>query len=276
MAEKVEIKQRRPWQAALLSLFTSGLGQVYNGQWKKGLVLFCLELAAGYAFADSLTSFNTLVTSIIVLLALNLIFAAEAYLTARDLVEYRLTKFNRWWVYSLLFAIGLSANLLIESSVRDRFQTFKIPSGSMLPTLQIGDRLVADILDNTSSIERGRVVIFRSREDEDLYFVKRIVGLPGDTFSIVSKAVMINGKPLVEPYAYHSKDDEKPVRDNLYQFILGPDEYFVMGDNREESYDSRWVGPIKRAAIFAQAKYIYFPGGGSDGGRWSRFGEDVR
>lgn len=171
-------------------------------------------------------------------------------------------------------------------------QAFKIPSGSMLETLQIGDHLLVSkfaydvrlpsdiwldttdgkVLMKTGDPQRGDIVVFLFPEDESKDFIKRVIGLPGETLEVRDKVVYINGQPLDEPYARHTKADTLPVRDNFGPVVIPEGEYFVMGDNREGSYDSRWWGPVQRSKIVGKALVIYWSWGSLTDIRFNRIG----
>jgi signal peptidase I len=171
-------------------------------------------------------------------------------------------------------------------------QAFKIPSGSMLETLQIGDHLLVTkfaydlrlpstvFLDTTdgkvlytvSDPERGDIIVFKYPEDETKDFIKRIIALPGETIEIRDKAVYIDGQLLDEPYVRHTKHTMEPVRDNFGPYTVPEGRYFVMGDNREASHDSRWWGPVKREKIVGKALVIYWSWGSVTDVRLDRIG----
>lgn len=171
-------------------------------------------------------------------------------------------------------------------------QAFKIPSGSMLDTLQIGDHLLVSkfaydvrlpsdiwldttdgkVLMKTGDPQRGDIVVFLFPEDESKDFIKRVIGLPGETLEVRDKVVYINGQPIDEPYVLHTKADTLPVRDNFGPVVVPEGQYFVMGDNREGSYDSRWWGPVKRSKIVGKALVIYWSWGSLTDIRFNRIG----
>jgi len=171
-------------------------------------------------------------------------------------------------------------------------QAFKIPSGSMLETLQIGDHLLVTkfaydirlpsnvfldttdgkVLYQTGDPERGDIIVFKFPEDEKKDFIKRVIGLPGETIEIKDKVVFIDGTPIDEPYVHHTKYTIQPIRDNFGPYTIPEDNVFVMGDNREGSYDSRWWGPVKREKIVGKALVIYWSWGSITDVRFSRIG----
>ncbi|WP_319471521.1 signal peptidase I [uncultured Pseudodesulfovibrio sp.] len=269
-------KPRKPWLALLLSLITSGTGHIYNGSLQKGLVLCAVSILLGLIIPFCIGTFTGLAVGITAGLIFWIGVSIDAWREARRQRDYALQRWNKWWVYLLVILLNVGAGTALEAIVTAHsYEAFKAPSGSMLPTLQIGDHFTAEILGETEPVHRGDIIIFFN-EENGVNFVKRIIGLPGETLSIKQQIVFIDGKPLTEPYAHHTKTHFMPVRDNFAPVTLGTDEYFVMGDNREESYDSRWIGPVRRQDITARTKYIYFPGN-MDSEEWlGRFGEVLR
>jgi signal peptidase I len=162
-------------------------------------------------------------------------------------------------------------------------QAFKIPTGSMENNLLIGDHLLvnkfvfAPTLTNWESkllpinpIRRGDILVFKYPEDPDRDFIKRVIGLPGETLELKNKKVYINGKPLDEPYVHFlfPAAEQKlgdadftsfDVRENYGPVTVPPDHYFMMGDNRGASDDSRYWGPVPRDWIIGNAFATYWP-----------------
>ncbi|WP_338667549.1 signal peptidase I [Pseudodesulfovibrio methanolicus] len=254
-------KPRNPWLALIFSLVAVGLGQVYNGQWKKGVGLYLTELLVALFMILFWADFAAMLLCVSILLGYNLFVAGEAFVTARKSSGYTLKPCNRWWVYLICLAVSLGSGAAYERVVKGWFfRAYKVPSASMLPTIRVGDHFMVEVLEPGDALKRGEIVIFSTPETRRRDFVKRIVGLPGETVEIRARQVFIDGAPLDEPYVRHSKAGIRPVRDACGPVTLGPDEYFLMGDNREDSFDSRWLGPVPRKRITGRAGYIYFPG----------------
>ncbi|MDF9408165.1 MAG: Signal peptidase I S [Pelotomaculum sp. PtaB.Bin013] len=159
------------------------------------------------------------------------------------------------WIKTIVIAVILS--LAVRTYVAEAKW---IPSESMLPTLKVGDHLIIDKLfyklNGTRGINRGDIVVFNPPESADLnekVLIKRVIGLPGETISIKGGLVYINGKQLDEPYIL-----EKPNTD-FAPFMVPDNELFVMGDNRNNSYDSRFWGPVSLANIIGKAEFRYYP-----------------
>jgi len=179
----------------------------------------------------------------------------------------------RDWTEALIVAAILA--LIIRTFV---VQAFKIPSGSMEDTLLIGDHLLVNKFiygtqlpfsdDPVLAIrqpERGDIIVFEFPEDKDKSyfkrrdFIKRVVGLPGDTIEIRNKNVFINGERYITPEAVY-KDGNLTAgpRDNMPPVTVPDDNYFVMGDNRDRSYDSRFWRFVNRSAIKGLAFIKYW------------------
>jgi signal peptidase I len=193
----------------------------------------------------------------------------------------------REYVEALLVALALA--LFIRTFF---VQAFKIPSGSMLPTLQIGDHLLVNKLLYGIRVpvygtryfsyfkpEHGDIIVFVYPEDPDKDFIKRVIGIPGDRIEIRHKKLYRNGEAVDEPYA-HFTDPEGPApRDNFGPVTVPEGHVFVMGDNRDHSFDSRFWGFVPFEAIKGKAFVIYMSLDSEDGWanwiRWSRLGSLV-
>lgn len=156
------------------------------------------------------------------------------------------------------------------------FQAFKIPSGSMEDNLKIGDHIIvnkfiygpkdpiASRLLPLRDVRRGDVIVFRFPEDPETDFVKRVIGLPGETLTIRDKRVFIDGEEIAEPYVVF--DDPRTFkrnhpyssRDQFGPFVIPADSYFAMGDNRDHSHDSRFWGTVPRSMIKGRAFMVYW------------------
>ena len=197
----------------------------------------------------------------------------------------------REYFESILVAVVLA--LFVRTFV---FQAFKIPTGSMKPNLLVGDHLLVNkfIFAPTAfglerallpmrPIERGDIVVFKYPEEPERDFIKRVIGLPGDTLELQNQTILINGQPLHEPYVHYLLPPaaEGQMEGDLrrkYGPVTVPDaHYFMMGDNRDDSQDSRFWGFLPQSYVKGRALFIYWsfdtPEDGSPGGfapRWGR------
>ena len=192
-------------------------------------------------------------------------------------------------IEAILVAILLA--LFIRAFV---VQAFKIPSGSMKPTLLIGDHILVNkfiygvklpywgkTIIPVKKPKRGDIVVFKFPEDPSKDFIKRVVGIAGDTVEIRSKQVYINQKPLEALYGVNTDASEIPAllqpRDNFGPVTVPPHSLFVLGDNRDHSYDSRFWGFVDLEALKGKAFIIYWSWNKKDFGvRWGRVGNLLR
>lgn len=191
-------------------------------------------------------------------------------------MRYSLTREGRsksvFREYFEAICIAILLALFIRTFV---VQAFKIPSGSMLPTLLIGDHLLVNkfiyglripfsgkVLVPYKNPARGDVVVFRYPKDKSIDYIKRVVGTPGDTVEIRTKKLFINGEQVQDAHAHISTpavlNAASSPRDN-YGPVLVPDgRVFVMGDNRDNSYDSRFWGFVDQKDILGKAFILYW------------------
>jgi signal peptidase I len=160
------------------------------------------------------------------------------------------------------------------------FQAFEVPSPSMEKNVLTGDRLLVNKfllaplspalgrLLPSRGVRRGDIVVFRYPEDPRRDFLKRVVGLPGESVAIRDKRVFIDGRLLDEPYAFHADDrvwpddpsipEDRRRRDQRAPAAVPPDAYFVMGDNRDDSSDSRYWGAVPARHIEGRPVFVYW------------------
>ncbi len=189
-----------------------------------------------------------------------------------------------WREYGEALSIALVLALVIRAFL---VQAFSIPSGSMQPTLLIGDYLLVNKFSYgirnpiTNKVwipigtpHRGDVVVFIYPQDPSKDYIKRVVGLPGDRIQIIDKKVFVNDKPYDTPQAVYDDPTVIPAtqgpggtnRDNFGPKVVPANEYFVMGDNRDHSYDSRFWGFVPMDNFRGKALIIYFSWEGASQG----------
>jgi signal peptidase I len=223
---------------------------------------------------------------------------------------------HRAWEWTKSILMGFVLFLVLRTFL---IQTFTITSGSMEGTLLVGDFLVlsksaygatvpgTDIrLPGYTDPRRGDIVVFRGHH-EPIDLVKRLVGMPGDTLLMRSGVLYVNGVLQEEPFAHHTdpggdgthpwmlwqkeylldgvdRERYRPTRDNWGPIVVPRDHYFVLGDNRDESLDSRYWGFVDEAALKGKAVVLYFSYDGEAMGalpfvrqvRWDRIGDRLR
>ncbi len=155
------------------------------------------------------------------------------------------------WLRDLVFS-ALASVLIITFL----YQPVRVEGTSMLPRLEDRDRLfINKFVYHLKAINRGDVVVFRYPEDEEKSYIKRVIALPGDRLQIVEGQVLINGHPISEPYVPEEYRDDKPYA----EITIPPDHYFMMGDHRSISQDSRVFGPVARELVYGKAVFVYWP-----------------
>ena len=155
------------------------------------------------------------------------------------------------WVRDLI--VSAAASVLIITFL---YQPVRVEGTSMLPRLEDRDRLfINKFVYHISSIERGDVVVFRYPRDLEKSYIKRVIALPGDRLRIERGQVWVNDKLLHEDYVPLRYRDAR----SLPEMIVPPDSYFMMGDHRSISSDSREFGPVARDLIYGKAVFVYWP-----------------
>lgn len=136
------------------------------------------------------------------------------------------------------------------------YQPVRVEGTSMLPRLENSDRLfINKFVYHFSAIERGDVVVFHYPRDPEKSYIKRVIALPGDRIWIDHGQVWLNGKALRESYVPKKYRDDR----SMAEMVVPPDCYFMMGDHRSISSDSRDFGPVERSLIYGKAVFIYWP-----------------
>lgn len=322
-------KKRKLWLASILSFFMSGLGQIYNGQFKKGLTIFLGEIVI------VLLLFNLIVgtfTGLIIMLSLiffyRILFMFDAALSAKKQKHFTLKNYNSFYFYIFLFLlmcfiIYLSINI---SMAFLNFRTLPMLTTSMEKTIMCNDYLLCERFLESSHIKNGDIIVFEfpgKRDDvypkNTEYRISRCVGIAGDTLQIINNKLFINGNEvqLNETIYYNNSLQQRPSEtletfpvgrgythnnygpiripkkgDTLYltdnfsewdtfikrekhnvifnginllidnnrqsYYIVEKNYCFVLGDNRDNSYDSRYWGFIPYENILYSPKYIYW------------------
>ncbi|MEZ5651105.1 MAG: signal peptidase I [Burkholderiaceae bacterium] len=313
---------RRPWLAALLSLVLPGLGQLYNGDpnraiwWLLLFVLGSLPVPAATAlWLPAIVTGPALALALIFAVGIWILAIADAWRGARARVDHRLRAWQRSGTYVLVFLI---ANVITLPLVLGWVQThlvraFRIPSASMAPSVLPGDYLIADMRYNcpgcANAARRGDIAIFIEPNDRTRYYIKRIIGLPGDEVRIDGRHISVNGRDLSARASDASARDsdtqaqpstecwddrcwtvawngatsgpgngasDSPGRTPDAEgeptvFKVAAGSVFTLGDNRAASIDSRSFGTVPLRDVVGRVRQVFFSRG-ADGIRWSRIG----
>jgi signal peptidase I len=297
-----DIHPRRPSIAALLSLALPGLGQLYNGELNKALWLFLgfvligapgITIAALYAPAAAMLPL--LVASVLLTLGVWLSAIADAWLSAKKRAIYTRREWQVSGLYALLLIAGNAAifSLFVDTMRRHQVEAFNIPSASMEPGIFKGDFLFADKRYNCPNckgrVEVGDIGIFVYPNDRTMYYIKRVIGLPGDHVTIKGREIAVNGKSLTREevvdrervlvteqsggHSWHVQWNKNATAADL-DLRVPPGQVFLLGDNRELSKDSREFGAIPLPDLVGRARQVWFSKSES-GVRWDRLGKVV-
>jgi signal peptidase I len=291
-----QVKKRHPAVAALLSLLLMGLGQLYNGQLRRAVVFFTLDILVAVLVATNSTfllSFHGVMIIYfagLIFVGIRLFAVIDAFIGARKIGALELQRYNRWYVYaSVIFAAGI-IQIVFENPVK----TYSIPSGSSQPTLLVGDYVVANkTAYHDQAPERGDVVVFMHPKDNQTEYIKRIVGLPGDNIQVLGGILQIDGKPVgrkklgdVKCQSYGGYDrqaveyaetlpngvehriwetSDENMLDNTPVYQVPPGHYFMMGDNRDRSADSRVsaMGFVPAVNLVSRVDVLWFSQNGT-------------
>ncbi len=300
--------QRNPYSAAALTLVMPGLGQVYCGALLRGLAWMALATALVVwmvlGFSDAILGDPHLVV-LVDLLLFALILAGSGYdayrLARRTRPDYRPKEYNRWEIYLLLAVISTGGGLGYGILIRESWiHPMRVSADSMAPAFHIGDRvLVFKQSYEKRDPRRGDVVIFRNPGNRQELWLKRVVAVGGDKVEMRDGALYLNDEKLpLEPAGEEgpavvagsatpgvlyrernynrdyqiilSPSEEREAHD-MAPVIVPPRHLFLLGDNRAESLDSRYFGPVSVEAVVGGVGWILWPA--SDWSRFGRFGE---
>ena len=303
--EQDRIAPRQSLTALLFSAFLPGLGQLYNGEVSKAAWFFILTLCMGIPLASYLIlhlpaawTLYIVVGIVLGLVLLWLLGMVDAVLSARRKQVYKPLAWQGMGTYVLVFLL-LSQVLYpsVNTYLRSYWlEGFTIPSASMEPTLIAGDWILATQRYNcagcVAKVKRGDVVVFTYPYDRTINYIKRVIGLPGDRIQIRGMQVSVNGETIssapkrqsglaVVQERYEDKrwvvvwrEPDKVLRP--LDVTVGAGEVFVLGDNRNNSNDSRALGAIPLHDVFAKARQIWMSYSRERGGlQWDRIGQVV-
>ena len=287
--------RRKPWAAALLSLVVPGLGQLYAGAPLRALIVWAgvfVVTPVGVAVAMLLPGVAQIAAIILFGLGVVVLAMWDAARTARaPALAHRRAPYARWYVYTaiILVSIFIVQPRLFAWMHAHVATAYRIASTSMEPTLLRGDYILTVPL--RGEIARGDLIVHRTPAGT---FVKRVVALPGDTVAMQNGRLTIDGRAVSEPYAQWGDTADMTVPEfgwqravlassvdqSAYQpslrtwgpLVIPRDEYFLLGDFRDNSLDSRYLGLEPRAEMIGRPTIVYLSADSGVGVRWSRIG----
>ncbi len=310
--KKIKFKERKPLFALALSMFLTGLGQVYNGKLRKGVLLFLISIIFPLLlFQLSVVGPDKMLIAFLLLsllagVGIYIWAAVDAWKQAKRIGQnYTLKTYNKLYIYILLIIV---LNLFSFGAIFDwqKICIFALPyrmsTGSMIPTVLPGDFIMTDRrIDHSAEnhgLKRGELVVFKYPKNKERYFIKRVIGLPGDEIEIKGMELFVNGEKRTGQevsypegmrdenikkgtMAFYEEGDlgtyivfyiEGTAREGL--IVTVPEGCcFVLGDNRDNSADSRHWGMVPLDDVVAKAKQVYFSVNPEGGIRWGRIGK---
>lgn len=291
---------RKPIIALLMALILPGFGQLYNGEVNKaiwwflsfaflsipGMALIALYLPTGWMLF-------ALIAGLILTLSIWIYGIVDAWRTATKLQGYRLQYWQVSGSYALvlIFFNFLFMPLMIDYVRQNQVESFSIPSQSMVPGVLQGDVIFTDKRYNCpgckNNVNRGDIAIFVYPNDRSTYYIKRIIGLPGDNVQVKGRSIMVNGDLLTKsenstPQGLQVVESEgdrqwsvqwssKEISTQEENITVPPGEVFVLGDNRDATKDSRVFGTVPLQDVVGLARQVWFSMG-DEGVRWGRLG----
>jgi signal peptidase I len=290
-------RKLKPWVAGWLSFFGSGAGQFYTGRFRVALWFVAADfvLVAFIGAPLARASFAGLLYMVVMGLGITVVSIVEAVRFARaNPVVPRRRYYAGWYFFIFIVVTGGLFQLLFGEIDPMEFEAFRIPSGSMENTLLVGDYVMVAPESDYQPVT-GDVIVFEYPLDESLDYVKRCIAGPGQTVEIRGREVYVDGQllpadhavflspavlpPDVRERGIFAPPDAKWNRDNYGPLTVPDSCYFVLGDNRDNSADSRYFGFVPSKNLVGPVRYIYLSldKRASLGHmiRWSRIGKGV-
>lgn len=280
-----ENKSRNPFLAFLFAAIIPGFGQVYNGQIKKGIIFLLLTLLLPFLWG--FTRLGVFFLGFFLIIALDICFRIyiiyDAVKNARKLKSFTPKSYNTWYHYLVIFISVNSVLWFYDYNSILGVKSYKIPTNSNEPTLKVGDKIVADLnAFDSRKPNYGDIVIFQEKDSANPW-IYRIVGLPNDKLEIQSNTLIINNKTCKTSFVRETKtglfnvneyEEELPnghvhriytlikpldtLQNNFSVINIPPNNYYLMGDNRDNAMDSRYIGVVSGNQIKGKVLFGYW------------------
>jgi len=282
---KITTKPRNPILVFFLAFLFPGFGQVYNGQIKKGLLFLLISFTIPFilGFTRIGVFFIGFFLVIMIDLSFRMYVIYDAVINAKKLKNDELKSYNTWYHYLLILIGIITITWFYDYNSAVGVKSYKIPTTSNEPTLKVGDKVIGDLKAfNDTKPNYGDIVVFQKKDSLNPW-VYRIVALPNDKLEIQNNFLIINGKKCKTSFIKETKSEEfdvneyeeelpngykhkiytfkKPFEDNknaVNEITLPADSYYLVGDNRDNAMDSRYIGVIKRDEIIAKVVFGYW------------------
>ena len=263
--------------SAFLSFITPGLGQLRNGQLNKAIIFYLLEYIFFLVFIwlGLLKTFQGLIFTLVIFTGFVIFIIIDAfYVTYKTKVKIK-RPYNKWFIYILILIFNIIVSTKYKNFVKSNYiEAFKIPTGSMEPTIKVGDHLIADYrYYKKNPVIPFEVIVFRFPKNPELKYIERCIAVGGQVVEIKDKSVFVDGNrfkdslktQFIAPNIYPKYFNDPGIypknsgnRDNYGPIIVPQNHCFVLGDNRDNSFDSRYWGFVPFESVIAKPLYIYW------------------
>ena len=278
----MEYGSRSTLLAGFLSFLMPGLGHMYSGAAKRGLIILIVSLVAT-SFAPVLglldyRPFNVASMGLVFLFIYLFAIIDSVRITRPLKYSYILKKYDKWYLYIVaLLLYGIILQPVFKGVIKHFFvQAYRMPAVSMEPALLAGDRiLVNKFIYWNGEPKRGDIIVFEYPPDPSKDFVKRVAGIAGDVLEIRNNRVILNGKEESEEYV--KSDSNSKIGERFFGPITIPEKsLFVLGDYRDQSYDSRYWGCVRTDQVKGKVASVYWSWDSEQlAVRWERIGMQI-
>ena len=262
--------------SGILSLLLPGLGQLYNGQLKKGIFIILINevLAWGILPVFELQyNFTGLFIVFTFSILVHLYAIIDAIITSIRVTQYELKAYNKSYIYFSIIAVYILFSYFVDYDTYLGTKSYTIPGSSNAPTLLTGDFIISDINYYKTNLPKpGEMIIYNDSDNPDIPLIKRCVGVGGQVVEIRDKQLYVDNirfddssyVQYIDKRIFPNNMGEPKVfqnlgsRDNFGPVKIPFGNYFVLGDNRDNSFDSRFSGFISKENIFGKPLFVYF------------------
>ncbi|CAA6801857.1 MAG: Signal peptidase I (EC [uncultured Thiotrichaceae bacterium] len=262
MTEAHIAKKRYGVLALLMSLFSPGLGFLYSGAWWLAITipLLMILLVVGFALSEWIFAPYGILGLLASLFLIYVSSSVLAFFSARKRSPSRIHFFQHWVVY-LFFIISFFSIQLIFKELRPSwlgYEAFRLPSRSMAPSLIPNDFVVADTEAYENDLpKRGDIIVFSRPDKVGVKFTKRVIAIEGDTLKIQRGQILVNQKAVFEPYVKAQYNQRSGLL-SIEAIKVPKGTVYVLGDNRDNSFDSRYFGVVKAHWLYGRVRALWF------------------